>query len=93
MPDIVWHTPWIAHVTAWGRGEQAVLDQHAGRCRASFVAGVLFGPPGLSPRWTRPCGVYLGWVGFVGRAGLGRRAKVFSPGLQSNPSASGRRSP
>jgi hypothetical protein len=26
VPDVVWHKPWIAHVTAWGRGEQAVLD-------------------------------------------------------------------
>jgi hypothetical protein len=26
VPDIVWHTPWIAHVTAWGQGEQAVFD-------------------------------------------------------------------
>jgi hypothetical protein len=26
VPDAVWHKPWIAHVTAWGRGEQAVLD-------------------------------------------------------------------
>lgn len=25
-PDAVWHTDWIAHVTAWGQGEQAVLD-------------------------------------------------------------------
>ena len=24
--DVVWHKDWIAHVTAWGRGEQAVLD-------------------------------------------------------------------
>ena len=27
VPDLaVWHTDWIAHVTAWGQGEQAVLD-------------------------------------------------------------------
>ena len=26
IPDAVWHTPWIVHVTAWGSGEQAVLD-------------------------------------------------------------------
>lgn len=26
VPDAVWHLPWIAHVTAWGEGEQAVLD-------------------------------------------------------------------
>jgi len=26
MPDLVWRKSWIAHVTAWGRGEQAVLD-------------------------------------------------------------------
>ena len=26
VPDAVWHTNWIAHVTAWGQGEQAVLD-------------------------------------------------------------------
>jgi hypothetical protein len=26
VPDVVWHKPWIAHVTAWGNGEQAVLD-------------------------------------------------------------------
>jgi hypothetical protein len=26
IPEAVWHKPWIAHVTAWGRGEQAVLD-------------------------------------------------------------------
>ena len=26
VPDAVWHTDWIAHVTAWGQGEQAVLD-------------------------------------------------------------------
>ena len=26
VPDVVWHKDWIAHVTAWGRGEQAVLD-------------------------------------------------------------------
>src|SRR5271166_632473 len=26
IPDAVWHRPWILHVTAWGRGEQAVLD-------------------------------------------------------------------
>jgi len=25
-PDLVWRKNWIAHVTAWGRGEQAVLD-------------------------------------------------------------------
>ena len=26
VPDVVWRKHWIAHVTAWGRGEQAVLD-------------------------------------------------------------------
>jgi putative transposase/transposase-like zinc-binding protein len=26
IPDVVWRTPWILHVTAWGNGEQAVLD-------------------------------------------------------------------
>jgi hypothetical protein len=26
VPDTVWRQPWIAHVTAWGRGEQAVLN-------------------------------------------------------------------
>ena len=26
VPDTVWRTPWILHVTAWGNGEQAVLD-------------------------------------------------------------------
>ena len=26
IPDAVWRTPWILHVTAWGNGEQAVLD-------------------------------------------------------------------
>jgi hypothetical protein len=26
VPDVVWHADWIAHVTAWGQGEQAVLD-------------------------------------------------------------------
>jgi hypothetical protein len=26
VPDVVWHKDWIAHVTAWGSGEQAVLD-------------------------------------------------------------------
>jgi hypothetical protein len=26
VPDAVWRKPWIAHVTAWGSGEQAVLD-------------------------------------------------------------------
>jgi hypothetical protein len=26
IPDAVWRTPWILHVTAWGTGEQAVLD-------------------------------------------------------------------
>ena len=26
VPDTVWRKPWIAHVTAWGSGEQAVLD-------------------------------------------------------------------
>ena len=25
-PGLVWRKRWIAHVTAWGRGEQAVLD-------------------------------------------------------------------
>jgi len=25
IPDAVWRTPWILHVTAWGNGEQAVL--------------------------------------------------------------------
>ena len=26
IPDAVWRKPWVLHVTAWGRGEQAVLD-------------------------------------------------------------------
>jgi hypothetical protein len=26
IPDAVWRTRWILHVTAWGNGEQAVLD-------------------------------------------------------------------
>jgi hypothetical protein len=26
VPDVVWRKNWIAHVTAWGTGEQAVLD-------------------------------------------------------------------
>jgi hypothetical protein len=26
IPDAVWHSPWILHVTAWGNGEQAVLE-------------------------------------------------------------------
>jgi hypothetical protein len=26
IPDPVWQRPWILHVTAWGKGEQAVLD-------------------------------------------------------------------
>ncbi|MBV8398373.1 MAG: transposase [Acetobacteraceae bacterium] len=26
IPDTVWHTPWILHVSARGNGEQAVLD-------------------------------------------------------------------
>jgi hypothetical protein len=26
VPDAVWRTRWILHVTAWGNGEQAVLD-------------------------------------------------------------------
>ncbi|HEY0422995.1 MAG TPA: IS91 family transposase [Rhodopila sp.] len=26
MPEAVWDRPWILHVTAWGNGEQAVLD-------------------------------------------------------------------
>jgi hypothetical protein len=26
IPDVVWRRPWILHVTAWGDGEQAVLD-------------------------------------------------------------------
>jgi len=26
VPDLVWQVPWILHVTAWGNGEQAVLD-------------------------------------------------------------------
>ena len=25
VADVVWHKDWIAHITAWGRGEQAVL--------------------------------------------------------------------
>jgi Putative transposase/Transposase zinc-binding domain len=25
-PEVVWRKDWIAHVTAWGQGEQAVLD-------------------------------------------------------------------
>jgi hypothetical protein len=29
VPDVVWHKPWIAHVTAWGRGEQTVRDDLA----------------------------------------------------------------
>ena len=26
IPDEVWRTPWVLNVTAWGNGEQAVLD-------------------------------------------------------------------
>jgi hypothetical protein len=26
IPDVAWQVPWILHVTAWGNGEQAVLD-------------------------------------------------------------------
>jgi len=26
VPEVVWRTDWIAHVTSWGKGEQAVLD-------------------------------------------------------------------
>jgi Putative transposase/Transposase zinc-binding domain len=26
VPDVVWQVPWIVHVTAWGNGEQAVLQ-------------------------------------------------------------------
>ncbi|MBV8455923.1 MAG: IS91 family transposase [Acetobacteraceae bacterium] len=26
IPEAAWRTPWILHVTAWGTGEQAVLD-------------------------------------------------------------------
>jgi hypothetical protein len=26
ISEAVWRTPWIVHATAWGRGEQAVLD-------------------------------------------------------------------
>ena len=26
IPDAVWRKRWILHVTAWGNGEQAVLD-------------------------------------------------------------------
>jgi hypothetical protein len=26
VPDVAWQVPWILHVTAWGNGEQAVLD-------------------------------------------------------------------
>ena len=26
IPNTVWRTPWVLHVTAWGTGEQAVLD-------------------------------------------------------------------
>jgi hypothetical protein len=26
IPEAVWDRPWILHVTAWGNGEQAVLD-------------------------------------------------------------------
>ena len=26
IPEAVWRTPWILHVTAWGAGERAVLD-------------------------------------------------------------------
>jgi hypothetical protein len=26
IPEAVWQRPWILHVTAWGKGEQAVLD-------------------------------------------------------------------
>jgi Putative transposase/Transposase zinc-binding domain len=26
LPDTVWTTPWVVHITRWGQGEQAVLD-------------------------------------------------------------------
>lgn len=26
IPDCVWSKPWVVHCTAWGKGEQAVLD-------------------------------------------------------------------
>ena len=26
VPDVAWQVPWILHVTAWGNGEQVVLD-------------------------------------------------------------------
>ena len=26
IPDAVWYRRWILHVTAWGKGEQAVRD-------------------------------------------------------------------
>ena len=26
VPDMAWQVPWILHVTAWGNGEQAVID-------------------------------------------------------------------
>jgi len=26
LPNVVWQVPWILHVTAWGNGEQAVLN-------------------------------------------------------------------
>jgi hypothetical protein len=26
IPDAVWRKPWILHVTAWGKGEKAVMD-------------------------------------------------------------------
>jgi hypothetical protein len=29
IPEAVWRRPWILHVTAWGNGEQAVLDYFA----------------------------------------------------------------
>jgi hypothetical protein len=30
VPDVAWQVPWILHVTAWGNGEQAVLDYLGG---------------------------------------------------------------
>ena len=40
VPDAVWHTDWIAHVTAWGQGEQAVLDYLA-RYWRQLIAGTI----------------------------------------------------
>jgi len=30
IPDAVWRTRWVPHVTAWRAGEQAALDYLAG---------------------------------------------------------------